>query len=33
MRIVHRPGDDAARVRLDGAANVAAGLARVLRAA
>jgi len=32
MRIVHRPGDDAARVRLDGAATVAAGLARVLRA-
>jgi uncharacterized membrane protein YphA (DoxX/SURF4 family) len=32
MRIVHRPEDDAARVRLDGAASVAAGLARVLRA-
>jgi hypothetical protein len=32
MRIVHRPGDVAARVRLDGAAAVAAGLARVLRA-
>ena len=32
MRIVHRPDDDAARVRLDGAATVAAGLARVLRA-
>jgi len=32
MRIVHRPEDDAARVRLDGAATVAAGLARVLRA-
>ena len=31
MRIVHRPGDTAARVRLDGAASVAAGLARVLR--
>ncbi|MFN2570213.1 MAG: M28 family peptidase [Gemmatimonadales bacterium] len=31
MRIVHRPGDTVARVRLDGAANVAAGLARVLR--
>lgn len=33
MRIVHRPEDTAARVRLDGAATVAAGLARVLRAA
>ena len=33
MRIVHRPGDTAARVRLDGAAAVAAGLARVLRTA
>ena len=32
MRIVHRPEDDASRVRLDGAASVAAGLARVLRA-
>jgi hypothetical protein len=32
MRVVHRPEDDAARVRLDGAATVAAGLARVLRA-
>ena len=32
MRIVHRPEDDTARVRLDGAATVAAGLARVLRA-
>lgn len=32
MRVVHRPADDAARVRLDGAATVAAGLARVLRA-
>jgi hypothetical protein len=32
MRIVHRPGDTAARVQLDGAASVAAGLARVLRA-
>jgi len=32
MRVVHRPEDDAARVRLDGAAAVAAGLARVLRA-
>lgn len=31
MRIVHRPGDRPARVRLDGAASVAAGLARVLR--
>ena len=29
--IVHRPADTAARVRLDGAALVAAGLARVLR--
>ena len=33
MRIVHRPADTWARVRLDGAAIVAAGLARVLRAA
>ena len=33
MRIVHRPGDTWARVRLDGAAIVAAGLARVLRPA
>jgi hypothetical protein len=33
MRIVHRPGDTATRVRLDGAAIVAAGLARVLRPA
>ena len=32
MRIVHRPADTADRVRLDGAASVAAGLARVLRA-
>jgi Zn-dependent M28 family amino/carboxypeptidase len=32
MRIVHRPEDSVARVRLDGAAAVAAGLARVLRA-
>lgn len=32
MRIVHRPADSADRVRLDGAASVAAGLARVLRA-
>ncbi len=32
MRIVHRPADAADRVRLDGAATVAAGLARVLRA-
>lgn len=32
MWIVHRPEDDTARVRLDGAATVAAGLARVLRA-
>jgi len=32
MRIVHRPEDTASRVRLDGAALVAAGLARVLRA-
>jgi len=31
MRVVHRPEDTAARVRLDGAAIVAAGLARVLR--
>jgi peptidase M28-like protein len=31
MLIVHTPQDVAARVRLDGAANVAAGLARVLR--
>ena len=33
MRIIHRPEDTAARVRLDGAAIVAAGLARVLRPA
>jgi len=33
MRSVHRPGDNADRVRLDGAAIVAAGLARVLRLA
>jgi len=33
MRIVHRPEDTWARVRLDGAAIVAAGLARVLRPA
>jgi len=33
MRIVHRPEDTASRVRLDGAAIVAAGLARVLRQA
>jgi hypothetical protein len=32
MTIVHTPQDAAARVRLDGAASVAAGLARVLRA-
>ena len=32
MLAVHRPGDNADRVRLDGAASVAAGLARVLRA-
>ena len=32
MRIVHRPADTTRRIRLDGAANVAAGLARVLRA-
>jgi hypothetical protein len=32
MAIVHTPQDTAARVRLDGAASVAAGLARVLRA-
>ena len=32
MRVIHRPEDTAARVRLDGAALVAAGLARVLRA-
>jgi hypothetical protein len=32
MRVIHRPQDSAARVRLDGAAIVAAGLARVLRA-
>jgi uncharacterized membrane protein YphA (DoxX/SURF4 family) len=31
MRVVHRPEDTASRVRLDGAAIVAAGLARVLR--
>ena len=31
MRIVHTPSDTADRVRLDGAASVAAGLARVLR--
>jgi hypothetical protein len=31
MRIVHRPNDSTARVRLDGAASVAAALARVLR--
>ena len=31
MRVVHTPRDVAARVRLDGAAHVAAGLARVLR--
>ena len=33
MLAVHRPGDNADRVRLDGAASVAAGLARVLRPA
>jgi hypothetical protein len=33
MRTVHRPSDTAARIRLDGAASVAAALARVLRAA
>lgn len=32
MLVVHTPQDTAARVRLDGAASVAAGLARVLRA-
>ena len=32
MQVVHRPADTADRVRLDGAASVAAGLARVLRA-
>ena len=32
MRVVHRPSDTINRVRLDGAALVAAGLARVLRA-
>jgi uncharacterized membrane protein YphA (DoxX/SURF4 family) len=32
MRIVHRPSDTTGRIRLDGAALVAAGLARVLRA-
>ena len=32
MRIVHTPQDTVDRVRLDGAAHVAAGLARVLRA-
>jgi len=32
MRVVHRPSDNVDRVRLDGAASVAAGLARVLRA-
>ena len=32
MRSVHRPGDTPDRVRLDGAASIAAGLARVLRA-
>ncbi len=32
MTIVHRPADTPSRVRLDGAALVAAGLARVLRA-
>jgi len=32
MRVVHTPRDSAARLRLDGAASVAAGLARVLRA-
>jgi len=31
MRMIHRPEDTAVRVRLDGAAIVAAGLARVLR--
>lgn len=31
MRVIHRPDDTVARVRLDGAATVAAGLARVLR--
>ena len=33
MRVVHRPADNTTRVRLDGAATVAAALARVLRAA
>jgi hypothetical protein len=32
MLVVHRPTDSTNRVRLDGAASVAAGLARVLRA-
>jgi len=32
MLVVHTPADTVARVRLDGAASVAAGLARVLRA-
>lgn len=31
MRVVHRPADTVERLRLDGAATVAAGLARVLR--
>jgi hypothetical protein len=31
MRIVHRPADTTKRIRLDGAAYVAAGLARALR--
>jgi hypothetical protein len=31
MRVVHTPRDTTARIRLDGAASVAAGLARVLR--
>jgi hypothetical protein len=33
MRVVHRPADDVNRVRLDGAASVAAALARLLRPA
>jgi hypothetical protein len=33
MRVIHRPADEVNRVRLDGAASVAAALARVLRPA
>ena len=33
MLVVHRQADSTTRVRLDGAASVAAGLARVLRSA